>query len=190
MEIEITYPKIKPASFRYEWLRKIILALYAIAFVVCGTVNLCVGGLPWSLLVFGGQWLFWISVVERPLVEFTFLSKFSATLINVCIFLVLLDLIVGNGFSYSVVPIICFSLLIIQALVFFVGFKRQKGNLMPMFLMIVIGLIALTLAHIGFLQMGWSVIVLGSVSVFLLILCLSVFFKPIRREFAKKFHVN
>ncbi|MDD3401064.1 MAG: DUF6320 domain-containing protein [Eubacteriales bacterium] len=190
MEIDITYPKIPHRRLVYLMLRKIILACYAVAFVACGIVNLCVGGYPWSLIVFAGQWLFWISVIERPLVEFTFMSKFSAILINVCIFLVIIDLIFGKGFTRVVVPIICFSMLIVQSLVFFIGFKRQKGNIMPLFLVITIGLIALALALIGIIEMNWPTIVFGAIAFVVLITCLSLFFKPLRRELAKKFHVN
>lgn len=190
MEFEIIYPVLPPRSLFYERARRVILSIYAIAFAACGIINLCVGGYPWSLIVFGGQWLFWISVVERPLVEFTFLSKFSAILINVCIFLVIVDVIIGNGFSLFVVPIICFSILIVQALVFLIGFKRQKGNLMPVMMMTVVGLIALALAHVGVLEMRWPTMVLGSISIFMIVFSLGVFFRPLRLEVTKKFNVN
>ncbi|MDO4544438.1 MAG: DUF6320 domain-containing protein [Clostridia bacterium] len=191
MEIEITYPVIEKKRLFYIWLRRIVIIIYSVALPVCILVNALTGGLPWSIIVGGGSWLFWISVVERPLVEFTFLSKFSAICVNACIYLGILDLVIRNGFSLIVIPLVFTALLIVQAFIFFIGFKHQKGNVMPLFWMFVLSFgIFIFAASSSYLAFDWTTILLGSVAVSIFIMAASLFFKPLRQEFAKKIHIN
>jgi len=121
---KICYPQVKRHLFRYRF-RRILLLIFAGAFAACGIVNLCVGGLPWSLYVLGAEILAWWLMMGLPLVERGWLDAVTTALVGTAAYLVLLDLCGGlGGFSIFVSQVLAFSLLIAQGILFFVFFKR------------------------------------------------------------------
>ena len=189
MRVRLTYPPQTPLSF---W-RRNRLSLWRSAFLVAGyvclIVNLLTGGIPWSFIVIGGLMLFWIVFLYRPQVENTLIKKFSDILIAVCLYLFLLDSVLGAGWSGFVVPIVFFGDLIMIGLFFLLSFGRQKRNFLPLFELILVGLVSTLLALTGVRELNWPMIVVGGVSLGLLILCLVLFWKPMSAELRKKFHV-
>ena len=70
-------------------------------------------GPEWSLIVIGGLMTVWIALIYQPQVEATPIKKLCDTALAVCLYLFLLDSVVGGGWSGFVVPIVFFGELIV-----------------------------------------------------------------------------
>ena len=113
MRVHITYPPNTSQSF---W-RRNRQALWRSAFVLAGylclIINLLTQGPAWSLIVIGGLMTVWIALIYQPQVEATPIKKLCDTALAVCLYLFLLDSVVGGGWSGFVVPIVFFGELIV-----------------------------------------------------------------------------
>lgn len=188
MQVHRIYPEQSPKTFFRRNKQDIFRTIFLAVGYVCLLVNLLTGGIPWSLIVIGGLCVVWVSIIYRPLVENTLIKKLSDVSIAICLYLFLLDAIVGHGWAGFVVPIVFFSDLLLIGFVYLVFFKKQKRNFMPLFELILGGLIAILLSFIGLHQLDWPTIVVGGVSLGLLILSVSLFPKDVAREWKKKMH--
>jgi hypothetical protein len=155
----------------------------------CLTVNLLTGGMAWSLIAIGGLCVAWVAFVYRPMVEHTLIKKLSDISIAVCLYLFLLDAILEQGWSDFVVPIVFFSDLLLIGFIYLAFFKKQKRNFMPLFELILGGLVSILLSLIGMHGTDWPQIVVGGVSLGLLVLSASLFPKDVLRELQKKMHM-
>lgn len=190
MKYKIAYPKPKKKlTLKIEW-RWTILALLWAGVITTGIVNLATGGKPWSLVVIGGEYLFYRIILRQPLVENSKIGKLTDAILSTCLYLILIDIIYGDGWSVSVVPILTFSLLIIQGVVFFSFYRRQRKNFMPIYWVSIGGLVAIISALIGFPKINWPIIVLGSIAFAILIISVIALRKPIWTELKKKFHTK
>ncbi|NCA96272.1 MAG: hypothetical protein EOM74_04760 [Methanomicrobia archaeon] len=190
MKYKVTYPTPKKKLIlKIEW-RWTILALLWAGAISTGIINLAVGGDPWSLVVIGGEYLFYRVFLRQPLVENSQIGKLTDAILSTCLYLILIDVIYGDGWSVSVVPILTFSLLIIQGLVFFLFYRRQRKNFMPLYWVTIGGLVAIISALIGFPKINWPIIVTGSLAFLILIISVIALRKPIWTELKKKFHTK
>lgn len=188
MTVVSTYPPATPLSF---WRRNSLFiwrGIFLIASYVCLVVNLLTGGIAWSVIVLGGIALLWIAVFYRPQVESTPIKKLCDIAIAVCLYLFLLDSVLGTSLSEYVIPIVFFGDLIFIGSFFLLFFRRQKRNFLPLFELILIGIAFALLALFGVRSMPWPMIVVGGVSLGLLVLSFVCFFKPLCAEIKKKFH--
>ena len=188
MRVHATYPPNTPQSF---W-RRNRHALWRSAFVLAGylclIINLLTGGQAWSLIVIGGLMTFWVAFIYQPQVEATPIKKLCDTALAVCLYLLLLDSVLGGGWSGFVVPIVCFGELIVTGGYFLLFFHKRKRDFLPLFELILIGLVGTLLALAGLKRLDWPMIVVGGVSVGLLLLSFLLFRKPLWLEIRKKFH--
>ena len=185
------YPDIRKKSFTLYDARKILLWILIAGIISCGLVNLLVGGRPWFLYVLGAEVIFFIIFVYHPLVDHSFMQKFSLATLVICAYLLMIDYLNGNlGWSSLVVPIVCFSSLIVLGVMFFFYFQKQKQNLISVYSLMVGSMITVIMGIFGLLKINWSLIVLGSVALTLFILSIILYLKPLKRELKKKFHVN
>lgn len=189
MQVHRTYPEQTARSFYRRNRLNLWRSVFLTIGYVCALINLCTGGIPWSLLVAGGLCVLWIAFLYRPLVENTLIKKMADVGIAVCLFLFLLDAIVGGGWSEFVVPIVFFGDLLVIGFYYLVYFKKEKRNLLPLYELILAGLVATLCRFVGVHTLNWPLIVVGSVSLGLLVLSAALFFKPIWRELQKKFHL-
>ena len=189
MHVHVTYPEQTPLTFWRRNSRMLLRSLFVFCMYASGLVNLCVGGKPWALAVIGGLMVLWIAVFYRPLVEHTLIKKLSDVSIAVCAYLFLLDWLFGRGWSDFVVPIVFFADLLGCGFYFLLFFKKQKRNFLPLFELVLAGMIGVVCALAGLDRLDWPMIVVGSVSLALVILTLALYFKPIMQEVRKKFHM-
>lgn len=189
IEIHRIYPKRKPRGFFRRNRQDLLRSAFLLAAYTCLIVNLSTGGMPWSLIVIGGLCVAWVAFVYRPLVENTLIKKLSDVTIAVCFYLFLVDAILQQGWSNIVVPIVFFSDLVLIGFIFLVFFKKQKRSFMPLFELILGGLIAILLSLTGVQTLNWPRIVVGSVSLGLLVLSVALFPKDMVRELRKKLHL-
>ena len=189
MKVEITYPVLNKRRFSlYAW-HSILTLSFCGAGAVCVLINLLTGGFPWSLIVAGGLVLVWISCFRLMLIEHTVLFRLTMTIIAVCAFLVIIDLILDDGWSTMAVPIICFSLLILQGIIYFFGYKWQRRNFSPFYFTIIGSLIAVFNGIVGLTVINWPVIVLGSIAFGFAVISLIFLRKSLIYEIRKKFHL-
>ncbi|MEG0742623.1 MAG: DUF6320 domain-containing protein [Clostridia bacterium] len=189
MRVHVTYPPKTARSFWLRNRRELWRSLFLLVGYTCLLINLLGGGSLWSLIAIGGLVVGWIILLYRPQVENTVIKKLCDSLIAVCLYLFLLDSLLGSGWGAIVVPIVYFGDLIIIGAYFGVFFKKQKRNFLPLFELMLAGVIASVLALAGLGRLDWPMLVAGSVSLGLLIVLLALFWKPLSREFQKKFHL-
>lgn len=189
-DIKITYPKQISAKERERKAKKTLIICFTVAAVICGIVNLFDNRPPWSLVVVGGMILFWISFVYTPVIADTAISKISTIAVAVCLYLLLIDAVFGRWLSWSenTVTTISFSLLILDGIIFFTAFKKQKHNLLPLAVLILVALTLLTVSFFSKLKTSWQVIVGACVATAIVILAFACYPKQIVEEIKKKFH--
>lgn len=190
MNIKIDYPKIKNKVNRFIRFERIMLIIFAISIVTCVTVNLCVGGKKWMLYVIGGEIIFYYVFLNKPLIDNTFIKKITITTLLICGYLYLIDFINDTDWSYLVIGIILFSIIIIQLFMFFIEFNYQKKKFIPLFLTSIGGIIYLTLAIIGVVEINWAIIVFGSLGVVSLFILLFAYHKIVIRDLIKYFSIK
>jgi len=189
IEVHRIYPDCASKGFFRRNRQDLLRSAFLLAAYTCLTINLFTGGVPWSLIVIGGLWVAWVAFVYKPLVENTLIKKLSDVSIMVCLYLFLLDAILQQGWSNIVVPIVFFSDLVLIGFIFLVFFKKQKRNFMPLYELILGGLVAILLSLTGAQTLNWPRIVVGSVSLGLLVLSVVLFPKDMSRELRKKLHL-
>ncbi len=189
MEVHRTYPEQSPRTFWRRNRKELLRSAFVITCYILVIVNLCVGGMPWALIAIGGMGVFWVAFNKRPLVEITLIKELSHIGVAVCLYLFLLDAILGQGWSDFVAPIVFFGDLVVLGFLYLAFFKKQKRNFLPLFELILTGLIAMLCGLVGLRDVNWPLIVVGSVSLGLSVLSAALFFKPIAEEFRKKFHM-
>lgn len=187
MHVHVTYPPRTPYTFWQRNARALWRSLFLFVGYLCLLVNLLAGGIPWSLIVIGGLMTAWVVFLYQPQVENTPIKKLSDILIVVCLYLILIDSIVGGGWSAFVVPIVFFGDLLFICLYFLLFFNKQKRNFLPLFELIVLGLLTTASVWVYARFLNWPMIVVGSLSLAMLILMIVLFFKPLKAEFLKKF---
>ncbi|MEZ4357960.1 MAG: DUF6320 domain-containing protein [Eubacteriales bacterium] len=191
MDKNNTYPDVNKKSFTLYDIRNILLWILVAGLISCGIVNLCVGGRPWFLYVLGAEIIFFVIFVYHPLVDHSFIQKFFLTTLLVCAYLLMIDYLNGNeGWSSLVVPIVCFSSLIVLGIMFFLYFQKQKQNFVSIYTLVFGSMIAVIMGIFGLFTINWPLIVLGSLALALFIISIVIFLKPLKRELKKKFHVK
>ena len=193
MKINITYPKTEKKKYQ----RRRMLAIVKWPMLVLGIasiiVNICVGGKAWSVIAVFGLYMIWHLFLSIDLVEYNRISQFIKTTIYGCIMIALIDVLITPIWVIGIVSIIAFSGLLISGILFLTDIKRQKQNMLPMFVLILFTLIG---SIIGLIitdpksQSYWTIIVMGSISLLLLIVCIIVLRKDFIMSIKKRFHVN
>ncbi len=188
MQVHITYPQLTPHSLWRRNRRELTRALFVFFAYACVLVNVSVGGIPWAFAAVGGLALVWIAVFYRPLVENTRIKKMTDTGVAVCLYLFLLDWLFGGHWSGFVAPIVFFADLIIVGTYFLAYFKKEKRNFLPLFELMLCGLVAIFCGLVGWSRLDWPLFVVGGVSFTLAALTVALHFTAIRREIQKKLH--
>ncbi|MCL1854628.1 MAG: DUF6320 domain-containing protein [Clostridia bacterium] len=189
IEIHRIYPKYKVNGFFRRNRLDLLRSAFLLAAYTCLIVNLFTGDMSWSLIVIGGLCVAWVAFVYKPLVENTLIKKLSDVSIAVCLYLFLLDAVLQQGWSIIVIPIVFFSDLVLIGFIFLVFFKKQKRNFMPLYELLLGGLVAILLSLTGVQTLNWPRIVVGSVSLGLLVLSVALFPKDMAKELRKKLHL-
>ncbi len=189
MHVRLTYPPTTALSFWRRNRRALWRSAFFLTGYACLLVNLLTGGMPWSLIAIGGLTVLWVVFLYHPQVENTPIKKLCDSAIAVCLYLFLLDSVIGGGWSGFVVPIVFFGDLVIIGSYFLLYFQKRKRDFLPLFELILAGLVITLCELVGLRYLDWPMIVVGGVSLGLLALSLALFWKPLGAEFQKKFHM-
>lgn len=189
MEVKITYPPVR----REKILRRDIVSwgrwMLLLAAFVCAVVNLATGGTAWALLCFWGLWVAWNYVVAPDLVEYNRLRSWCRMVERVCILLWILDFLFHGSLSVTVVPILCFSGILVAGILFFTDLQRQRHNMMPMLLLAVFCLVFFFF-RLALGPLTWADITTGACAAVLLAACMVVLRGDFLRELEKRFHTR
>lgn len=189
MEVKITYPTVKKKNFFVRNAHDLWRMLFTLVSYVCLIVDMLTPGIHWSLIVIGGLCVLWIALLYRPQVENTLIKKGCDVLVAVCLYLLLLESVVGGSWGAFVAQIVYFGMLILLGVYFLAYFPRQKRNFLPLFEMLLAGMASTVVMLLLRVRLTWPMIVVGSVSLGIQVLMLVLYWKPMRLEYHKKFHV-
>jgi len=190
MKIENDYPHIKTKINKFLLTRKIILLLFLISIITVVIVNFAVGGKLWMLYVIGGEVIFYFAFLNYPLVDNSLVKRITVTLLLICAYLYLIDFINDTKWSYFVIGIVAFSIILIQLLIFFLGFNYQKKKLIPLFITSIGSTIYFILSLFKVVKINWPIIVLGSISLATLLMLFIFYYKSVTMELKKYFSLK
>ncbi len=154
-------------------------------------LNLCIGGKAWSVIVIWSLWIAWSFVFSPDLVEYNRISQIVKLVADASALLIIIDLLFSPGWANEVVPLVCFSGLVVTGALFFTDLDRQKQNMMPMLWMILISIISALISFSFCMEeSGWALVLMGAVAIALLYACYSVPGRDLIRELKKRFHTK
>ena len=189
MKIEIDYPLIKTKINKFLLLRKIVLLLFLISTLAVIIINLAVGGRYWMFYVIGGEIIFYYAFLNYPLIDRSSIKRITIVMFLICAYLYLIDFINHTKWSYFVISILTFSIILIQLLIFFLGFN-QKKKLIPLFVTSICSICYTVLAVLKIVKINWPIIVLGSLSLITLLILFVFYHKLVIIEIKKYFNLK
>ncbi len=191
MEIEIIYPPVDKRYLRRIGWQRIVKWVCLAAAPVCLFVNLCTGGKAWSVVVLAALYTFWTLALSPDMVEYNRISQLVRTVACCCLLLWLIDLLLVPGWAGTVVPIVCCSGLLAAEVLLFTDLERQKQNMRPLLLLIVLAIAGAGIAlSVGSLARTWPWLALGVVGLASLIACAAVLRRDFLRELQRRFHTK
>ena len=190
MKLENDYPLIYKKINLFLKVRKIIIILYLIALVASVTTNLIVGGKLWCIYVLGGELITYYAFFDRPLINNVIVKRITILLFIIILYLKAIDLVNSTNWSYLVIDIITFSLLLLQIIFFFVNYEQHKNKIILMFITSFCSVIFCLMAILKIFPINWAVIVTGSIGLFTIILLLVFYLKATILELKKYFSLK
>ncbi len=191
MDVKITYPAVARKK-----LRRIHFLAFArwpvlIAGIICPVVNLVTGGKAWSVIVWMSLYMVWTLLLSPDLVEYNRISQFIKLITCTCVLLTLIDVFLVSGWAVEVVPIVSYCGLIISGVLFFTDLERQKQNMRPMLVLILLSLIGSAVGlSLWQEESRWALAVMGAIALILLIICAAVLGPDFLRELKHRFHTK
>ncbi len=188
--------KIYPAVDKHKLFRQTLMLYSQWIFLMAGLasvlVNLALGGKAWSVIVIWSLWLVWAQLISPDMVEYNRLSQTVKFIKNTCILLGLIDIFLYSGWSVNVIAIVSFSSIILFGILFLTDFRRQKHNMYPMLSFAVISLL---ISILGLIrpqnpETYWPLVVMGTLSFSLLLVCVILLRKGFWTELIKRFSLK
>lgn len=190
MKIENDYPKIKKSVRKFIKFRTIMLYIFLVSIVTCVIINLSIGGKNWMFYVIGAEAIFYFAFLNKPLIDNIFIKRITVVILYICAYLYMIDLIEKTSWSYFVIGIIMFSMIILQIIIFFAELNSKNKKFIPMFFTAVGSIIFCLLAIIKVVKINWTIIVLGSLGFVSLIIVISFYRLAIFTELKKYFSIK
>lgn len=191
MKVEITYPPVSRRNFQRRRVLDIIRWPFLVAAYACPIINLAVGGRAWSVVVLTALYMVWRLVFSIDLVEYNRISQFIRLIYSSMFLMGMIDLFLAPGWAIEVLPIVCFCALAVAGVLFFTDFTRQRRNMLPMLVFIVISFFG---AIAGLAAAGgrgrWAFIVLGALAAALFVACAVSLGTDFLRELKRRLHIR
>lgn len=191
MKMLNTYPSAKKQKIQRNKIIEIVRWPFIIGVFILPIVNIFTGAPLWSIVAIWSMWIVWSMLFSPQLVEYNRISNVVRLITNVAILLVLIDVFIASGWAIEVVAIVGFSGLGILSILFFSNLHKQRQNLFPMLLFIIV---AIGLAITGIIlwreSTHWSIITLATTGGAFLLTTAIVLRKDLLNEFAKRFHIK
>ena len=190
MNLKNSYPKVQKLINRFLKIRRIILITFIIAFLVCLIVNLSVGGKLWFLYVLFGELIIYYAFFNKPLIDNILIKRISITFLIIIVYLYSIDRINNTDWSYIVINILSFSLIILQIIFFFVQYQYHKNKIIIMFFTSLFSCFFFLLALLNVIPINWAIITTGSIGLITLLILFIFYFKTTLRELKKYFSLK
>lgn len=191
MKMLNTYPSAKKQKIQRNKIIEIVRWPFIIGVFILPIVNIFTGTPLWSIVAIWSMWIVWSMLFSPQLVEYNRISNVVRLITNAAILLVLIDVFIASGWAIEVVAIVGFSGLGILSILFFSNLHKQRQNLFPMLLFIIV---AIGLAITGIIlwreSTHWSIITLATTGGAFLLTTAIVLRKDLLNEFAKRFHIK
>ena len=190
MNIENNYPKVQRKVNKFLLFRKVVVVFFIVAFIVSLIVNLSVGGRLWCMYIFFGELLFYFAFVNKPLIDNVLIKRISILLLIIIGYLYTIDKINDTSWSYIVIDILCFSILILQLIFFFINYDYYKNKIIIMVFTSLFSCILCLLGIIKVIPINWALIVTGSIGLLNLLILMTFYFKNTVLELKKYFSLK
>lgn len=191
MHIKITYPSVEKGRMGRRKLLSILRWPFISAAVASVTANLLIGSPYWFPIVLLSLWGVWKFVFSTSLVEYNRISQFVKLVIYTCALLTLVDIFIISGWARFVVPIVCFSGIILCAVLFFTDIETQKHNIFPLILLVIFSVIASGICLIFWHERDfWPFIVLAVIAALILISFIIIIGSDFKLEMQRRFHIK
>lgn len=191
MQIDIVYPEKTKEALQRSRVLKLARWPFLFAAYLCPIFNLYFGGRAWSVVVLWALWMVWSLLLSPDLVEYNRISQTIKLVEYSCVLMILINVFLSPGWAAEVVYIVCFSALIVTAVLFFSDLNKQRQNMLPMLLFIAISIAA---SIVGLtLWKGksmWPAMLAGVLALALALACYSVLGRDFLVEFKKRFHTK
>nr|MCR5004871.1 hypothetical protein [Clostridiales bacterium] len=132
----------------------------------------------------------WDLFVSPDVIEYSLIRQTSKAILFIAVLQALIDQLLVPGWAGFVIPISGAAALILTAIFFAIDVHTQKQNMMPMIWLILLSLLFFGATFIGWPELNWPMIVLGSVAAVLAVLGLILFHKEVWLELKKRFHTQ
>ena len=191
MKVKITYPPPKRKRVQRSDLIGWMKWPFLLAAYLCPVVNISTGGRAWSVVVLYSLHIVWSLVLSPAVIQYNRISQFIKLTVKSCILLILVDALLSPGWAAEVVPIVCFSGLILVGLLFFTDRERQRHNVLPLLLLSAAAFLA-AVAGLIFLRdcSRWPLAVMGALALALLVSLAIAFEGGPAQELRKLFHTR
>ena len=190
MNVEMIYPEVPRHDMFLLKLRRVLRLVFLLAIIVCPIVNIAVGGKAWSAVVVWCILIAWNIFVSPDVIEFGLMRQGVKMVLFAAVLQILIDQLLIPGWAGFVIPLFGTGALIFTAVIFVTDIHTQKQNMMPMIWLIFLALIFFIMAQIGWPELNWPMIVLGSTAWLLTFLGVIIFHKDLLLELKKRFHLQ
>ena len=141
MNVKVVYPA---KNIRHDIRRAAIYwakPAFILAAIISAVVNILVKGSAWSVIVIWSLWMIWSFVFTPTLIEHNRTSIAVKSSIHVTILIVIIYMIYPSWPGIEVASLVVVGGLIITAILFFSNVSRQKQNVFPLLIFIIIAII-------------------------------------------------
>ena len=157
----------------------------------CLIVNAAIAGPFWGIIAVLVLYIVWRLILSPDLVEYNRMSQSIKIVAWVSILLALIDILLVHSFALFVIPIVCFSGLVVSIVLFFTDLRRQKHNMLPLILFEVVSMIGSGVVLCVWNDPNtWPYIVLLSLSVLSFLSKVIVLGRDFKIELERRFHIQ
>ena len=191
MHVKQTYPSVKKGSKNRRQMLAILRWPFLSAAAACIIVNLAVSGPWWGVIAVLMLYIVWTLILSPDLIEYNRMSQSIKIVAWVSILLALIDILLVHSFALFVIPIVCFSGLVVCIVLFFTDLQRQKHNMLPLILFEVVSMIGSGVVLCVWNDPNnWPYIVLLSLSVLSFLSKVIVLGRDFKIELERRFHIQ
>ena len=191
MHVKQTYPSVKKGSKNRRQMLAILRWPFLSAAAACIIVNLAVSGPWWGVIAVLMLYIVWTLILSPDLIEYNRMSQSIKIVAWVSILLALIDILLVHSFALFVIPIVCFSGLVVCIVLFFTDLQRQKHNMLPLILFEVVSMIGSGIVLCLWKDPNnWPYIVLLSLSVLSFLSKVIVLGRDFKIELERRFHIQ
>lgn len=191
MHVKQTYPSVKKGSKNRRRMLSILRWPFLFVSIAAIAVNIAVEGPLWGVIAVLTLYVVWRLILSPDLVEYNRMSQSIKIVTWASILLALIDILIVHSFALFVIPIVCFSGLVVCIVLFFTNIQTQKHNMLPLILFEVVSVIGSTIVLCLWKNVNnWPYIVLLSLSVLSLLSMVIVLGRDFRIEIKRRFHIQ